>query len=54
MKLEIFIIYANCETNFIRSIFYYVRIENDKFVATQVVRDNFVFDVNLSNSLLIV
>jgi len=33
MKLEIFIIYINCEINFIRSIFYYVKFENDKLVA---------------------
>jgi len=33
MKFEIFIIYVNRKINFIRSIFYYVRIKNDKFVA---------------------
>jgi len=33
MKLEIFIIYVNRKISFIRFIFYYVKIKNDKLVA---------------------
>jgi len=51
---NVFIIYFDRNVDAIQSIFYYVRTKNDELIFIQIECENFTFDYDLSDFLLIV